>query len=113
MTIKEFLKVLDYLSDNSIILNVNINNSGTYENDYGYFVIGEKSFWENIKGITVKELREYIDSKIGTKLYKDEGYLIDENTSLKYGDTEDANGIKGLIITDEGIKIKEERILYY
>ena len=46
-------------------------------------------------------------------MYKDEDYLIDENTFLKYGDTEDANDIEGLIITDEGIKIKEERILYY
>ena len=46
-------------------------------------------------------------------MYKDEDYLIDENTSLKYGDTEDANDIKGLIITDEGIKITDEGILYY
>ena len=44
MTIEEFLKALNYLSDDSIILNININNGETYENDYRYFVIGEKSF---------------------------------------------------------------------
>lgn len=114
MIIRDFLKTLNYLSENLIIKNIDLSDYGSYKGGYEDFYIG--SNYNNNSKITVKEIKEFFNEKVIGKTfwdYKGGDFLINEYITLKFGCQEEVDNVDGLIIDEDGIKIKVQKVLYY
>lgn len=113
MIIKNFLKSLDYLSDDVIIKNVALEG-GSDRSCYGDFCLVEK---ERNNKVTVKELREFILNEVIGKIfigYKGGDFRMDKYSTINLGYPHCGGyTIDGILIDEDGITIKKQRVLYY
>lgn len=104
MNIREFIKVLNNIDDNTIIRGIDINNSGSDRGNYYDFCLSISR-----KQLTVHELKHFIlNNVIGKEFigYKERYFKMDYDSIIKFG-YPDCGGenIVGLIVDERGFNI--------
>ena len=113
MWIGKLLEILELVDENSVIKNITLNDHGSDRGDYNDFYIGE---FENGKH-TVKNLKDLLKYNVIGKTfigYKGGDFTMDEDTRITLGGYGySGQDIEGILINENGVSLKVQKILYY